>query len=81
MRPTDSGRGPGTTGVGSRCAHFLVEADVTLTEDEIWPDGDAPPNWTQQDVEALIKKCGGALRVIRDWELDDYLELKVYVDD
>jgi hypothetical protein len=54
-----------------------ISADVFLEIDEIWPDGDAPENPTAEDVIKVIKACGGAARVIRDWDLDAQLDLDV----
>jgi len=42
-----------------------------LTEAQIWPDGDAPPNPTAADVEAVIEKDGGWPKVLGNWYLDD----------
>lgn len=47
------------------------DIDVTMTVEELWPDGDAPAEPTVADVEALIKSCGGWRRIINDWDLDD----------
>ena len=47
-----------------------------LEIDEIWPDGDAPDNPTTEDVVIAMRDYGS--RLIRDWALDDGLE--VYVD-
>ena len=54
--------------------NFHIEADHNLTVDQIWPDGDAPPNPTIQDVLALVADLyphpwDGAT-LMRDWELD-----------
>jgi hypothetical protein len=50
---------------------FTIELpfDATLTEAEIWPDGDAPENPTVEDVKAVLKDCGPPMRVINDWGL------------
>ena len=45
--------------------------DVTLSENDIWPDGDAPENPTAEQVAALIRKEGGFPSVLVDWNLDD----------
>lgn len=55
----------------------ITTGTVTLTEDEIWPDGDAPKNPTRDDVEKLIRESGPLDRVLRDWSLD--LDLQLYV--
>ena len=41
-----------------------------LTEEDLWPDGDAPPNPTVSDVEALIYECGGPEAIITEWNMD-----------
>ncbi len=56
---------------------FTISADVDLALHEIWPDGDAPENPTVDDVLEVIKKDGGKRAVIRDWNLDDDLDLEV----
>jgi hypothetical protein len=56
---------------------FDLSGYARLSVDDIWPDGDAPEDPTVADVEELIKKCGGKYRVIRDWDLDDDLDLTV----
>ena len=45
--------------------------DVTLSENDIWPDGDAPENPTAEQVAALIRKEGGFPKIIDEWNLDD----------
>lgn len=45
--------------------------DVTLDENELWPDGDGPDNPTAEQVAALIRKEGGFPKVIDEWNLDD----------
>lgn len=49
---------------------IMIEIDETLSIAELWPDGDAPPNPTVGDVEALIEKCGGVVKIMRDWSLE-----------
>lgn len=49
----------------------------TLTEEEIWPDGDAPENPTDADVIDAMMDYGSASSVIRDWALDDGLTIHV----
>lgn len=63
-----------------RTANFVFELDIELKESEMWPDGDAPENWTEDDVKTLVAQCGGPLRVLRDWDLDGLLSLSIYVD-
>lgn len=43
--------------------------DVILDTKELWPNSDGPANPTEEDVELLIKKCGGIEKVIVDWNL------------
>ncbi len=57
--------------------HFSIEADLSLDVQDIWPDGDAPANPTLEDVLAVIKKCGGARRILEDWNLIDDLGVSV----
>ena len=45
--------------------------DVTLSEGDLWPDGDAPENPTAEQVAALIRKEGGFPKIIDEWNLDD----------
>jgi len=49
---------------------FTYTMTCDLTETEIWPDKDAPSNPTADDVEALIKKEGGWVKVIDTWGFD-----------
>ena len=55
-----------------------VVGSVVLSEDAIWPDGDAPENPTEEDVEHLIEECGGIGRVIDDWNLTGALYLSAH---
>ncbi len=48
-----------------------------LSTNEIWPDGDAPENPTDTDVIEAMKSYGRPFEVIRDWALDDGLEIHV----
>lgn len=57
--------------------HFSISADVSLEVEDIWPDGDAPENPTVDDVVKVIEQCGGKMRVIEDWDLDDDLMLDI----
>lgn len=36
---------------------------------EIWPDGDAPANPTEEDVAEAMRNYGSVERVIEDWDL------------
>ena len=57
--------------------NFSIQADINLTVEQIWPDGDAPENPTVDDVLAVIKHNGGKDRILRDWSLMDDLDLTV----
>jgi len=50
---------------------FAVDIDgaVTLTVEEVWPDGDAPDNPTAEDVAKRMRGCGSLKDVIYDWNL------------
>jgi hypothetical protein len=63
-----------------RTVLFCFEADLELDEKEIWPDGDAPENWTPADVAAVVRSCGGPLAVLRDWDLGTELRLRICGD-
>lgn len=58
---------------------FIVESDVFLTVDEVWPDGDAPANPTASD--ALNALRAGTRRIthhaLSDWGLLDGFEVSV----
>jgi hypothetical protein len=51
---------------------FDIDILVTyrISADEVWPDGDAPPNPTAQDVIEVINNNGGPVQIITDWNLD-----------
>ena len=57
--------------------NFRIEADVDLTLDEIWPDGDAPDNPTVDDVIAIVERTPNLSRMLNDWNLMDLLELSI----
>jgi hypothetical protein len=61
--------------------HFTYSCEVSLGVDEIWPDGDAPENPTLADVAKVVDLCGGAMRVLRDWDIDCGLELTISNND
>ena len=46
-----------------------LETEVSLTLDQLWPDGDVPENPTVEDVYGLIKQCGGGEQVLSEWAL------------
>lgn len=52
---------------------FTLSLDITvdLDLDDLWPDGNAPENPTTDDVRELIRRDGGAHRVLNDWNLVD----------
>lgn len=56
---------------------FRIEADVDLTLDELWPDGDAPDNPTVDDVIAIVERTPSLHRMLNDWNLMDLLELSI----
>lgn len=57
---------------------FSVSGSVTLSVDEIWPDGDAPENPTADDVRCVIAEEGGFGRVLGDWSLEDAFDFDVF---
>jgi hypothetical protein len=59
---------------------FEVEGRIFLHRDAIWPDNDAPENPTVEDVAAVIKKAGGAQKILKDWDLEPELFLTVSDD-
>lgn len=61
--------------------HFTIhyELTVTLSEDEIYPDGtEGLGEITADKVYQLIEASGGMKRVIKDWNLDENGYLEVY---
>jgi hypothetical protein len=61
--------------VKSFCLSY--EVHVTLTVDQIWPNGDAPSNPTALDVEAVIEQDGGWCAILSRWNLDEEAETSV----
>ena len=57
--------------------NFSFSADVSLSVEQIWPDGDAPENPTVDDVLDVIEQSGGKDRIFRDWDLDHEISLLV----
>jgi len=49
--------------------HIEVGDSADLTVGEIWPDGDAPENPTDEDVIAVLVKQG-KYRIQQDWGFD-----------
>lgn len=50
---------------------FIIEYVIhsKLSEEELWPDGDAPENLSEEDVFRLIKESGGIETILFDWNL------------
>lgn len=48
---------------------IILYGDYTLTEDQIWPNGDGPENPTEQDVVDAINTDGGPDEVVTRWNL------------
>ena len=61
-------------------AHFTFDGNFVLTEKELWPDGDAPFQWTAVDVEALIEKGGGLGCILSSWFIGDSLVMQIWVN-
>lgn len=53
-------------------AHFRLRCtyDIVLSEDEIWPDDDAPINPSANDVKDLIEEYGSPDAVLKEWNLE-----------
>lgn len=67
--------------VNPRPASFVVEfPPCDLAVEDIWPDGNAPENPNAADVAAQMASYGGALSIIRDWNLLTELEVHGYHD-
>jgi hypothetical protein len=62
--------------VSERTATFDFEGSVTLRESDIWPDKDAPRDWTAEDVVKLMKR-----RWLHDWNMEDDITTTVTADD
>lgn len=66
-----------------------IELHVTLTEDQIWPDGDAPEEVTEDAVREVIiqsvvprtRRLNGdaIVDLIRDWNLAPHATLQISV--
>lgn len=51
---------------------------VQLTEEQIWPNDDAPENPTAADVvEVLRESSANLLTALEDWNLEEFVELSV----
>jgi hypothetical protein len=55
--------------------HVTIDGDYDFSERDIWPDGDAPENWTAEDAK----------NVIDDYRSDFFnlgeLDVSIYVHD
>jgi hypothetical protein len=53
-------------------AHFKLKCvyEITLTEDEIWSDNDAPPNPSAADVREVMDSYGLPDVVLQEWRLE-----------
>lgn len=49
---------------------FSLECSVSLTVEQVWPDGDAPASPTAEDVAAVVRAAGGVREVLREWGLE-----------
>jgi hypothetical protein len=54
---------------------FSVRGEVSVSVDDIWPDGDAPENPTAADVQREIDKSRDLATALLYWNLDEDLEL------
>ncbi len=59
---------------GRRAPDRVFRLSYTMTCDltaaQIWPDGDGPKLPKPADVEAVIKRAGGWVAVLKDWDLN-----------
>jgi len=65
----------------TRRFRLTVECDVVINSRHLWPDGNGPADPTVDDVKKLIEDCGGAYSVVRDWNLDNELYIRVSDED
>ena len=57
---------------------FDLHMSVTLSVNEIWPDGDAPENPTAEDVKNLIEETHCSIgSFLSDWNLDREIEFSI----
>ncbi len=50
--------------------------EVVLSVEDIWPDGDAPPDPTVEDVVVQMRSTGcAAVTLVRYWSLLDEIEV------
>ena len=58
------------------CISILIEECMTV--DEIWPDGNAPQNPTEEDVRKAFMSCGrNVFQTAEDWGMTQGAELDV----
>ena len=48
-----------------------IRDEYYLTESEVWPNGDAPPNPTASDVAEEMGAGGSVERVLGDWNMNE----------
>jgi hypothetical protein len=48
---------------------------ISLSVDEIWPDGDAPENPTANDVIQRMCEYGPKMQTLQDWRLEPVVTL------
>jgi len=66
--------------MGEKSFTITFDGSVTLTVDEVWPDGDAPANPTLLDVMRAIRKSTfSESDLIEKWNLSE--EILVHVGD
>ena len=53
----------------SKKFEIQLDLDLTLSVEDIWPDGNAPEYPTIEDVRNLIEEEGGIEEVLREWNL------------
>jgi hypothetical protein len=46
---------------------YVVECELTV--EDLWPDGDAPESPSNLHVRELIRRDGGILNVLNEWNL------------
>ena len=61
--------------------HIDFRGCLTLSLDDIWPDGNAPEHPTAQDVIEVMKASGSKTQMMQEWSLDDDLVVGVCSED
>lgn len=56
-----------------------VEAENNLAVGDVWPDGDAPDEITADAIKELMESSGSKRKVLREWLLDDDLDVTIVV--